>query len=175
MSFKELRSLAQQLTYAYGALKRSARPMPLHFTSMNSPAGLLIKEAPGTENWKVHMHEDKYTHVFADRLASVYYLSPEADEVLWEIERDAVYVIGGIVDRNRLKGTSLERAKADNVKCVRLPIAESLKRPVGNSLNVNHGTFASHYFCCRVFLLFVGLRFLFLFLSSHGFDSSFRL
>jgi len=33
-----------------------------------------------------------------------------------------VYVIGGLVDRNNLKNASINKAKKDNVKAMKLPI-----------------------------------------------------
>lgn len=59
--------------------------------------------------------------------ASVVYLSADAAETLSEPQPfpAAVYVIGGLVDRNRHKGAGAARAAALGVRCARLPIAES--------------------------------------------------
>jgi tRNA (guanine9-N1)-methyltransferase len=39
------------------------------------------------------------------------YLSPDASEELLEIDPDAAYVIGGLVDRTVIKNASLNRAE----------------------------------------------------------------
>ncbi|PWO00128.1 guanine-N1--methyltransferase, partial [Tilletiopsis washingtonensis] len=52
----------------------------------------------------------------------VVYLTPDTDETLDELEEGKLYVIGGIVDRNRHKHLCLERAKALGVRVARLPI-----------------------------------------------------
>lgn len=51
-----------------------------------------------------------------------------------------VYIIGGIVDRNRLKGISFKKAIAQDIDTARLPLDENLC--MGQStrvLTVNHG------------------------------------
>ena len=51
------------------------------------------------------------------------YLTSDAKEELSEFEADKVYVIGGIVDHNRLKGITHERATAQGVATRRLPLS----------------------------------------------------
>lgn len=77
--------------------------------------------------------------VFPDK--RIIYLSPDADDVLDLIEPDAVYVVGGLVDRNkcvlhtilcfvvtrsgcRQNNASIDRANSLGVCARRLPIAE---------------------------------------------------
>lgn len=40
----------------------------------------------------------------------IVYLSADADETLTELKKDELYVIGGIVDRNRYKNLTLDKA-----------------------------------------------------------------
>ena len=54
------------------------------------------------------------------------YLSPEAPEVLSELRRSEVYIIGGLVDRHKKHGASLRRATALGIRCARLPLLENL-------------------------------------------------
>jgi len=71
------------------------------------------------------------------------YLSPDAPDVLSELMPSAVYVIGGLVDRHKVRGASRERAAALGIRCARLPLAEHLpadmrgKSNALDALNVN--------------------------------------
>ncbi len=58
-------------------------------------------------------------------------LSPDADEPLLALDPDAVYMIGGIVDRSPAKGITRGFAAANGVRCARLPIAEYLREDAG--------------------------------------------
>ena len=68
----------------------------------------------------------------------VIYLTAEADEVINEVEPGVMYVIGGMVDRNRLPGICHERAKKMNLKTRRIPIRENIKFNARCVLTVNH-------------------------------------
>ena len=55
--------------------------------------------------------------------SSVVYLSPDAEEVLEELDESKVYCIGGLVDRTVAKGASLDLAARVGVqRTARLPI-----------------------------------------------------
>ncbi|GLD91653.1 hypothetical protein PINS_up000186 [Pythium insidiosum] len=51
---------------------------------------------------QIHVHEDAVDEVYDPQ--ELVYLSPDADDVLLEIDPRAVYVVGGIVDRSVRKG-----------------------------------------------------------------------
>jgi hypothetical protein len=46
----------------------------------------------------VGKHEQCHTEVFADEADKLVYLSPDATDVLLEIDPDKIYIIGGIAD-----------------------------------------------------------------------------
>ncbi len=56
------------------------------------------------------------------------YLTADTDDVLDTLDADKYYVIGGIVDRNRLKNATAEKANYFNIPKKRLPIQEMVAR-----------------------------------------------
>ena len=63
------------------------------------------------------------------------YLSPEAPDVLTELHPSKVYVIGGLVDRHKIHGSSYRRASALGIQCARLPLVEHLPKEMKGRTN----------------------------------------
>lgn len=55
------------------------------------------------------------------------YLTSEAEDEIEELEKDMIYIIVGVVDRNRHRGLCYQRAKEHGIKTARLPIGEYIK------------------------------------------------
>ena len=88
------------------------------------------------------MHSEHLEEVFADQAKNIVYFSPDAEEVCEKLEEDKIYVIGGIVDRDRLKGATYKASQEKEIKALRLPINECGLLEEGEkfpskSLNVN--------------------------------------
>ena len=60
----------------------------------------------------------------------------ELDELEWR--SDAIYVLGGIVDRNRMTRACLKRAQALGIPVARLPMSKYCQWGASNVLTVNH-------------------------------------
>ena len=60
----------------------------------------------------------------------------ELDELEWR--SDAIYVLGGIVDRNRMTRACLKRAQALGIPAARLPMSKYCQWGASNVLTVNH-------------------------------------
>eukprot|EP00956_Cyclotella_meneghiniana_P031536 scaffold83104_cov59-Cyclotella_meneghiniana.AAC.2 len=54
------------------------------------------------------------------------YLSGDSPNTITTLDNNAIYIIGGIVDRNRLKCAAIDRAKSLNIETARLPLQENL-------------------------------------------------
>ena len=66
------------------------------------------------------------------------YLSPDAEDVLEDVEEDTMYVIGGIVDlAARGVAWSLPKATALGIRAARLPIRENLPSVTNQILNID--------------------------------------
>ncbi|WVW80344.1 hypothetical protein I302_102324 [Kwoniella bestiolae CBS 10118] len=66
------------------------------------------------------------------------YLSADAEEELETLDENHIYVIGGIVDRNRYKGLCQSKAEKLGIKTARLPIGKFIENlPTRKVLTVN--------------------------------------
>jgi tRNA (guanine9-N1)-methyltransferase len=141
MTYKEINSLAQQLRYCYASNKKSPRPCLLAATSVGEQHGgtttttttttlQLLQKVSGYENWgkraftiTSHSLEEYYP----SRLADIVYLTSDAETVLHTLENNKIYIIGGIVDRNRLKKAAYTRAQVLGVATAKLPLDDNMQ------------------------------------------------
>jgi tRNA (guanine9-N1)-methyltransferase len=75
--------------------------------------------------------------MFAERRASIVYLTADSPHELTCLAEEDVYIIGGIVDRNRHKNLTLEQATAAGIRHARLPIQAHMKMTGSHVLTVN--------------------------------------
>ena len=68
----------------------------------------------------------------------VVYLTADSDETLEELRPYSVYIIGGIVDRNRHKGICYRRAMDRGIKTAKLPIGTYMQMNSRAVLATNH-------------------------------------
>ncbi|KAK2194951.1 bifunctional tRNA methyltransferase TRMD-TRM10-type domain/tRNA (guanine(9)-N(1))-methyltransferase TRM10-TRM10A/tRNA (guanine-N1-)-methyltransferase [Babesia duncani] len=123
-SEKEIKSLANQIAQAYGFNQRAEYPMNLIICGIEKDGALdkCLSKMSGIENWQCRIDYRKLEHMFnPDHLV---YLSADSNEVLYNLSPCETYVIGGIVDRNRLKGITRSKARNLNIQCKRLAIKE---------------------------------------------------
>ena len=71
----------------------------------------------------------------------IYYLSADSENNINELNSDCTYIIGGIVDRNKYKGLSYNKAKELKINHGKFPIGEFLELHSSKILTTNH-TFA---------------------------------
>lgn len=55
------------------------------------------------------------------------------------VDTAKVYIIGGIIDRNRHKGLTLKKAESLGIATAKLPITDNLRLIGSLSLTTNHG------------------------------------
>nr|CUU00331.1 hypothetical transcript [Hymenolepis microstoma] len=125
LSQKEISKLAQQFCRTYGANKKAIVPLSINLVNFNSSGPLAEccrRKCCGFDNYQIGFHAESPTKVFKDQ--EIIYLSPDAPDPLIEIKKDAVYVVGGLIDESIKKGRSLDEATKLNVSAARLPIDE---------------------------------------------------
>ncbi|CAI5743758.1 unnamed protein product [Peronospora destructor] len=136
MNDKELRSLANQLKLCYGAIKQMAEPFQLVFCNPSEQLEHSL-ERYGASNWHIQWRRGAESVAEHFQLDKLVYLSPDSPNVLKKIDPGKIYVIGGIVDKSRKKGATLNAATEAGITTVRLPIQENILERPDHILNVN--------------------------------------
>lgn len=139
MTESELKSLVQQVLYCYGANRKAENPVSMVLSGVkqgSETAKRLAKQA-GFESWPIDVSEGAYIDMYSkDRLV---YLTADAEDIVEEFDPKKVYIIGGIVDRNRLKGATLLKANEQGIAKAQLPISRHIDMGAySRVLTVNH-------------------------------------
>ena len=140
MTTKEINSLALQVRYCYAMNKRNDHPCRLAATSVGRNQGepsssssslrQHLENVAGHEEWKhwgFTMTPLSLEQYYEQQRPSIVYLTSDSDTVITELENSKIYVIGGIVDRNRLRRATIDRAEGLGLSTARLPISEHLQ------------------------------------------------
>ena len=138
MSDKEQKSMAKQLTFCYSANTKAAVPLRLYLTGLAGSMGEFTrKHNSGFSNWAVHKCDGSYLEALADRKDDLVYLTADSEHELEDFKESDVYIIGGIVDRNRHKNLTLNKANEQGIRHARLPIRDHPKMTGTHILTVN--------------------------------------
>lgn len=89
----------------------------------------------GWTNWDVIPHKESYMKLFEKE--KLIYLTSESENVLNELEKGAVYIIGGLVDHNHHKCLTHEIAQKNDIRTARLPLSENLVMKTRSVLTIN--------------------------------------
>lgn len=117
LSDRELKALVQQVLYCYGSNRSAVRPGRLVLSGVSSGTQTLQrlqKLAGFPDAWPgVTILDVPYIEHFASEADKrrLVYLTADTDDVLKTFDQNGVYIIGGIVDHNRLKGSTRKKVR----------------------------------------------------------------
>ncbi|KAJ4479130.1 guanine-1-methyltransferase-domain-containing protein, partial [Lentinula aciculospora] len=165
MSEKEINSLCSQLAYTYSANRNASYPFTLLCTSLNGRTrdrleaindgayrrwshtewwddcyDCLWSSSPGASSSTAgSIEEIGSTQTELDtKKQSVIYLTADSGEEIEELKPDEIYIIGALVDRNRYKSLTLDKANKQFIRHARLPIGKYISSlPTRKVLTVN--------------------------------------
>ncbi|CAJ2658169.1 tRNA (guanine(9)-N1)-methyltransferase [Trifolium pratense] len=137
MISSEIRSLVQQIMYCYAANGRCESPAHLWLTGCEGEMDDQLKKIPGFDKWIIEKEDKSYIEVLQDRKDDMVYLTADSETVLEELDLKKIYIIGGLVDRNRNKGITLEKAQKQGIQTAKLPIGNFLTMSSSQVLTVN--------------------------------------
>ena len=132
---KERGSLKQQIMYSYSAIRKSAHPCRLLLSGLSDWLfDSLSKVSQG--NWEAEMTKSPYISLIPP--SELVYLTADSENTLTSFDPTKSYVIGGLVDHNRLKLATITKATAQNIPTAKLPLADHLELLTTKVLTVNH-------------------------------------
>ncbi|CAN6246274.1 unnamed protein product [Urochloa humidicola] len=133
----EIHSLTQQIMYCYAVNGRSANPAHLWLTGCSGEMVTHLQRIPGYDKWIIEKAAKPYLEAFEDCKENLVYLTADAETVLDDLDMSKIYIIGGLVDRNRWKGITQKKAAEQGIQSAKLPIANYLKMSSSQVLTVN--------------------------------------
>eukprot|EP00521_Asterionellopsis_glacialis_P016680 CAMPEP_0195297866 /NCGR_PEP_ID=MMETSP0707-20130614/22258_1 /TAXON_ID=33640 /ORGANISM="Asterionellopsis glacialis, Strain CCMP134" /LENGTH=350 /DNA_ID=CAMNT_0040359777 /DNA_START=147 /DNA_END=1196 /DNA_ORIENTATION=- len=140
---KEINSLALQIRYCYAGNKRSQNPVYLSVSSLQSNGKTmehLAKIAGFPDQWYARNFScsDQSLVQMHPKREQIVYLTSDSENVLETLDDSKIYVIGGIVDRNRLVRAAADRAESFGITTAKLPITQYLHLFTTKVLTCNH-------------------------------------
>ncbi|PKI47539.1 hypothetical protein CRG98_032129 [Punica granatum] len=127
MSSNEINSLSQQIMYCYAVNGRSPTPAHLWLTGCSGGIGSQLQMLPGFDKWIIEKENGSYIEAFQGQKSNLVYLTADSETVLDILDCSKIYIIGGLVDRNRCKGITMKKAQEQEIQTAKLPIGNYLK------------------------------------------------
>ena len=113
--------------YCYAMNGRCTNPGHLWLTGCAGEMGSQLQRLPGFEKWIMEKEARSYIEALQDRKEDLVYLTADSETVLDELDPNKMYIIGGLVDRNRWKGITMKKAQEQGIQTAKLPIGNYLK------------------------------------------------
>lgn len=135
MNEKQILGTITQLSFCYAANRRAANPTQLAFANFGQSIRTLFLSNKSRTNWDVILEERPLYEAY--KREEIVYLTADSDNVLETLDASKVYVIGGLLDHNSLKGLCLDVAVKEKVAHARLPIDDYVKMRTRKVLTIN--------------------------------------
>ncbi|XP_010928083.1 uncharacterized protein [Elaeis guineensis] len=116
---------------------RCASPAHLWLTGCRGEIETQLQRLPGFDKWIIEKESRPYIEALQDNKENLVYLTADAETILDELDPKKIYIIGGLVDRNRWKGITMKKANDQGIQSARLPIANYLRMSSSQVLTVN--------------------------------------
>jgi len=157
MTQREIISLVQQIMYCHSANRKSHIPSTLRVVGAGSTIATRLAKVHSDRWLAFYLESDPLEKALSPHQLSsrqTFYLTSDTEYELLDtdLQNNAnqssfginkyVYIIGGIVDRNRHKGITKARADSLNIQTARLPIGPNnsiaIPKHISPVLTVNH-------------------------------------
>ncbi|KAD4982241.1 hypothetical protein E3N88_18912 [Mikania micrantha] len=137
MAPNEIHSLVQQIMYCYAVNGRSTVPCHLWLTGYKGEIENQLQKMPGFDKWIIDKDTGPYITTFETQKEHLVYLTADSETMLSELDPKKIYIVGGLVDRNRWKGITMKKAVDQGIQTAKLPIGNYLKMSSSQVLTVN--------------------------------------
>lgn len=140
MTSREINSLGSQIRFSYSHNKQAQHPAKVKVTGLSGPTLEYLEKVSGFDQWgnRCFSHTSKDLLDAYEDKSKLVYLTSDSENVLEKLEDDKVYIIGGIVDRNRLKRITIDRAQESGINTAKLTISDYFHLVATKVLTVNH-------------------------------------
>ena len=113
--------------YCYAVNGRCPVPAHLWLTGCQGEMETQLQRLPGFDKWIIEKEKQSYIQAFSERKDNLVYLTADSETVLHEFDPSEVYIVGGLVDRNRWKGITMKKAEEQGIRTAKLPIGTYMK------------------------------------------------
>ena len=113
--------------YCYAVNGRCSSPGHLWLTGCEGKMDSQLKRLPGFNKWIIEKESRSYIEALKDQKENLVYLTADAETILEDLDPKKIYIIGGLVDRNRWKGITMKKAQEQGIQTAKLPIGSYLK------------------------------------------------
>lgn len=113
--------------YCYAVNGRCSNPGHLWLTGCVGEMGNQLQRLPGFDKWIIEKESRSYIEALQDQKENLVYLTADSETVLDQLDPKKMYIVGGLVDRNRWKGITMKKAEEQGIQTAKLPIGNYLK------------------------------------------------
>ena len=138
MKSKEAKSLVTQVAFCYGLNRRIKLPFNFHLCGFSGDLRSDF-ERMGSKFWHANFHENFFynNENLMQNKDKLIYLSPDSPNTLEDFADDAVFIVGGFVDKPVSKNRTLFKANDLGIKTAKLPLEEYVENIKKTVLNIN--------------------------------------
>lgn len=140
MEEKEIKSMCSQIRRCYSLNRSASKYVQLHLTQLHDKCRAKFESA----NMEHKQWDSKYVtfeenREYIDMFAKgeLVYLTADSPNVVDTLDPSKVYVIGGLVDKNRYPRLTLDKADKQGVSHAQLPIGQYVQMATRKIMTVN--------------------------------------
>ena len=134
MTEKQCNKLAQQIGRLYGSNRKARNPLHIYLSGMKKDEVIYkecVRKNMGFDDYIMDICEENYDELF--KRDELVYLTPDSETVLETLDKDKVYIIGGLVDETTKKNLTVSNAEKFKLNTARFPIDEYMTKVEGGN------------------------------------------
>ncbi|KAJ2836490.1 tRNA (guanine(9)-N(1))-methyltransferase [Coemansia sp. 'formosensis'] len=139
MDDREIKSMCAQVQRCYAANRQAARYVDLHITQLHGRCRQRFDSAlaqhTGWSPEHVKLDDKEYPELFPAE--DLVYLTADSPNVIESLDESKVYIIGGLVDKNRYPRLTLDKAEKQGIAHAQLPIGQYVQMSTRKIMTVN--------------------------------------
>ncbi|KAJ1927685.1 tRNA (guanine(9)-N(1))-methyltransferase, partial [Linderina macrospora] len=139
MNDKEVKSMCSQVMRCYSVNKQAEKRVSLHISKLHGRGKERFDTAMKDHaKWSAdHITFDDCEYIDKFNKEELVYLSADSDNMIETLDPTKVYVVGGIVDKNRYPKLTLEKAEKQGIAHGQLPIGKYIQMSTRKVMTVN--------------------------------------